>query len=304
MPRRRYWAAVAIALLVTGAGVALAVSGSGSSATGPAAAVLRYFADLEHGDAAAARTAGRLPPGRRTFLTDRVLAEQQRIAPIRGVAVDGVTQHGRRAVVRVDYRLGPRPVHAAIRTRERGGRWRLDRAAVAVVLDIHPAADRATLAGHALPNGPVLLFPGAVPIEFDTPYLAIAAGASVGFESPSALTLRVRLTHRGRSAAVEALGRALHRCLTTPRPDCPQPRGRVVPGTVRGGLAVPAGGHVRVTLGPQRAGVLDLHCRVRMPLRFERLDFRNRPHAVSGTFALRLHARAYAVAPLHIVWQP
>jgi hypothetical protein len=292
-----------MALLVTVAGALIAVSGSGSTARGPAAVVLRYFADLQRGDAAAAVAAGRLPAGRRTFLTDQVLAEQQGIAVIRSVAVTHLTQRGRHAVVRVRYGLGPRTVHAAIRLHQRDGRWLLDRVAVPVIVHVAPARNRAVLAGRPVPDGPVLLFPGAVPVTFDTAFVTSDA-ASVGFASAPDIRVRAGVSRRGRHAAVAALEQALRDCLVTPAPDCPQPEGRVVPGTVRSGLLSQPRGHVRVTLAPSPAGVVDLRERVRAQLQFHRLDFRDRPHSVSGTFALLMHARAYATAPLHVVWRP
>ena len=308
--RVAYWAAVVLGALLTVGGVVLATSAASGvgSGSGPAATVAGYFAALQRGDAAAALGYGPPPAGSRSLLTPVVLAEQQRVAPISGVSVRVVHRSGSRAVVHARYRLafssGPRVVSSSLQLR-RSGTWRLRQTAVRTRLQLAAGSERATLAGAPVPHGPVLLFPGAAPIRFDTPYLAVGpSSGSVAFGAPPTTVVRPVLTGPGRLAAVGAMSEALRGCLTAARPNpaCPLPPDRYVPGTMHGQMVGRLADNLQVRLVTSPAGVVDIAGHASAHVRYRRLTFRDRVVAGQGRLALPVHARAYAVAPLRIRW--
>lgn len=308
--RVAYWAAAVFAALLTVGGVVLATSaasGAGSG-NGPAATVTGYFAALQRGDAAAALGYGPPPSGSRALLTPAVLAEQQRVAPIRGVSVRVVRRSGSRAVVHVRYLLdfaaGQRVVTSSLRL-HRSGSWRLRQVAVRTRVQVASASERATLAGAAVPGSPVLLFPGAAPVRFDTPYLAVGpSGGSVAFGAPPTTVVRPVVTQAGRLAAAGAVSQALNRCVTAAQPDpaCPLPTERFIPGTVHGQVLGRLSDDLHVRLRATPAGLLDIAGHAPVRVRYQRLTFRDRVVTGQERFALPVHAQAYAVAPLRIRW--
>lgn len=303
---RRFWIAGAAAVLMLLAGVCLAVFGH-AAGSGPEGVVRGYYAALERADAPAALGYGRVPKGARALLTSAVLAEQQHIAPMSGFQVRQSWRAGSRAAVQVAYTLhfagGGHPVRDTVHLRLRGGVWRLTRVAVRTQLSVSAARERAAILGAPVPPGYALLFPGAVPLRFDTPYLTLAPGAgSVDFHSPPSTPIRVVVSTRGRQAARHAVRGALQDCLhrSAVRAGCPLPAARFVPGTLRGAVRGTPRLHVR--LATSTAGILDVTGRARVRLHYEKLTFRNREVPGVGTFPVSLHARGYAVAPLSLAW--
>lgn len=304
--RRRFWIAGAVAVLTLVAGVCLAVLGHATGA-GPEGVVRGYYAALERADAPAALGYGRVPTGSRALLSSAVLAEQQHVAPMSGFRVRQTWSAGSRAAVQVAYTLGfargPRDVRDTVHLRLRGGVWRLTRVAVRTQLSVTGAGERAAILGARIPRGYALLFPGAVPIRVDTPYLALApAAGSVDFHSPPSTPVRLVVSDRGRHAARSAVRGALQLCLrrASAGSGCPQPAGRFVPGTVHGAVVGVPRLHVR--LGSSAAGVLDVTGRARLRLSFTKLTFRNREVPGAATVPVSLHARGYAVVPLSLAW--
>ena len=300
--------AVALAALVGGSVVAVRAYQASSS---PAAAVTGYFAALQRADAPAALGFGALPPGPHALLTSAVLAAQQRIAPIRDVSVVSVDRSGDDATVGVTYTLGfatgARLVQDRVPLVYRGHAWRLVRTAAATQLHLAQAADRASILGSGVPDGAVLLFPGAVPISFDTAYLQLDAASSiVTLSGAGATDPTVQVSAPGRAAVLDALAAALHACLgpaATPDPRCPVPSDRYVPGSLRGSF--PAAALARVPLGvaDDPAGVIRIDAAA-LPVtgRYQLLDFNNQPLRRSGTVALPLTATSYAVSPIAVNW--
>src|SRR3954454_11020099 len=99
-----YWIAVVAAAALFGGGLALAYLGYAAT-SGPDGAVRGYYAALQRSDAPDALAFGSVPNGAHILLTGDVLAEQQRIAPMRGFSVVSTVQDGDRATVRVRYTL-------------------------------------------------------------------------------------------------------------------------------------------------------------------------------------------------------
>jgi hypothetical protein len=304
---------LAAAVFVTGAVVA--VRGYERSA-GPDGAVRGYFAALERGDAPAALGFGSLPAGADVLLTSTVLRDQQRIAAIADVRIGQVRRSGSRATVAVDYALrfagGTRQVADSVQVVHTGRRWRLTRTAVPTQIRLLQAVDRATILGAAVPDGTVLMFPGAVPVSFDTAYLQLAPGTdtvALNSAAPGGLAttnLTVQVSAAGRGTVLAAVTSALRACLArgaSADPTCPLPSDRYVPGSLRG--TFPASATARLTLGVSAdpSGVIEIdNATIPVTGRSTVLDFNNQPVARSGRISLPVTATIYPTTPVTIVW--
>ena len=287
-------------------GVVVAVRGAAMSDS-PATVVRDYFAALGRGDAAQALAYGTVPPGPRRLLTSLVLHEQQQIAPLRQLTVDGTEQRGDRATVTVHYSMAfaggrvststPIPLHRT------DGTWWLDRTAIGVVLAPTTARDRLAVLGAPVPTMRTLLFPGALPISPDTPYLELVPALDyVSFSTPSTVDVPVRVSSAGDDAVRKAVRSALTRCLRgSVDPACPLPTDRYIPGSMRGSVNRPLGGLIDLD---QRdpAGVLSYAGTPTMTGHWLRLDFHNMPVRTSGQVVLDVRASGYAVTPLRMRW--
>jgi len=305
-----FWAAVLVSVLALGGGTAVAYQAYRST-SGPDGAVRGYLAALADSDAAAALAFGDLPAGPHTLLTDAVLREQQRIAPIRRVQIVSVDRTGDRAAVAVRYRLefatGTQVVNDTVAVHKRGHAWRLDRTAVATDLHLAQALDRATVVGAAVPDGTVLAFPGAVPIRFDTPYLQLAAQtAGVSFARPNAGQGRVEVSDAGRAAVGAALDKALRGCLAAGKaaaPMCPLPSSRFVPGSLAGHITGRVADTMNLAVDDTAAGAIDVTGSVPFTGSYRELTFDNVAVHKQGTLQLPLASAAYPVSPIVIRWQ-
>jgi hypothetical protein len=287
-------------------GVVVAVRGAAAT-DGPATVVRDYFAALARGDAAKALAYGTVPEGPRRLLTSAALHEQLRIAPLRDVFVEGTQQHGNRATVTVHYTLafadGPvsRTVHVLLH--HSNGEWSLDRVAVGVVIAPTTARDRLAILGAPVPTSRTLLFPGALPIATDTPYLELVSALDfVSFDTSSVLDVPVRVSNAGETAVRTAVTDALNRCLTGSRDlTCPLPTDRYVPGTVRGRLNGPIGGLVDLDQHDP-AGLLTYAGTPTITGSWQRLDFHNVARHERAQVELDVRASGYATSPLQMRW--
>lgn len=306
--RRLFRSAVALALVLVVGGVLLAYVGYRQTA-GPAGAVKGYFAALRRGDAAEALGYGVVPDGAHTLLTSTVLRAQRHIATISNVSVVGVRRNADAATVDVRYdavfaadRLS---VTDSVPVTKHGSSWRLDRVAVPTTFDLLQASDRASIVGAAVPRQQVLVFPGAAPIELDTPYLEVEPDSSiVTFTGSRVTTINVVASTAGRAAVHKALASALASCVTArAAPTCPLPDGRSVPGSVRGTIAPNAVDGLPVSVTSDRTGALQLVGNVRVIGRYSVLDFDNVASISRGGFDLAVNALVYPVSPLTVHWQ-
>jgi hypothetical protein len=308
--RRLFWSTVLLALaaLVGGGGFAYVTY---AATAGPDGAVKGYFAALAKGDAPAALGFGDLPPGPTTLLTSTVLRVQQKIAPLRQVEIVSTDRSGDAATVRVRYQLdfgdGPQQVSEDVRVLRRTGSWRLARTAASTQLRVQEAADRATILGAKIPVGALLVFPGAVPISFDTPYLRLAAAtSSVALDSLGETDMTAQVTEGGRQAVHAAVLEALRGCLAGGAkvdPRCPLPTSRSVPGSLR--ATVSADGVRRaavIGLAASPTGVITISGNLKLTGGYAALDFNNQPVVEHGAVTLPLAASAYAAAPITIDW--
>lgn len=308
MRRRLYWVAVVCAAALLAGGVVVGIRGYAKTA-GADGVVRGYFAALARSDAADALAFGDIPAGPHTLLTATVLAEQQRIAPIRDVSVGPVRRSGDTAGVAVRYVLAfpTRPVAVSgtvgLHLADHG--WRLDRVAVATELDPGTARQRESIVGAGIPLGRTLMFPGALPVRLDTRYLQLDPDQdSVGLAPVAQTTIDVEISPAGRRAATAVVRADLHRCLAGPAdPTCPLPSERFVPGSVRGTLSGDLHA-ISVELASDPVGTLRVRGRATVTGSYERLDFRNRRIAGRGRVELAVDAVGYAVSPLRLRWTP
>jgi hypothetical protein len=311
-PARRhrglYWAAILLSLVAIAGGGVVAYLGY-QETSGPDGAVRGYFAALEDANAPRALSYGDLPPGPHPLLTSNVLREQQKIAPIRDVKIVSVQHTGRDATVTVSYDLafasGKAAVSDAVVVHHRGSTWQLAETAVPTAIRITQAADRATILGAGIPDGTTLLFPGAVPVRFDTPNLQVAAGTgAVAFTTGSEVDLRVQVSDAGRRAVAAALAAALRACFTpgvTADVRCPLPAGGYVPGSLSGHLTGNVAERMTLDVGSTGAGVIDVSGTVAFAGTFRRLDFDNIASTQHGTVQLPLDSTTYA-KPIKLQW--
>ncbi|HEX3335368.1 MAG TPA: hypothetical protein VHS54_02840 [Jatrophihabitans sp.] len=296
-----------VAVAATVGGAAIAYLGYTETA-GPSGAVRGYFAALARSDAAGALAFGDVPDGRRTLLTTTVLREQQRIAPLRDFSIVSTHRDGAKATVDVEYTLRfpgrEVPVAATVALHASSGDWRLDQTAISTELQAEGGRQRQSVLGGPIPTGPVLLFPGALPIRVDTPYLQLDPSRdSVSFGAPTTTSVYLDVTDRARSAMLAAVRAALNTCLTGARQyACPLPDGRSVPGSVHGRVTG-AMRTTRVYLDLQNpVGRIGFEASATITGRYRRLNFHNRPVSGPGHFSLDVSAAAYAVAPLTTTW--
>jgi hypothetical protein len=271
--------------------------------------VRSYFAALARGDAAGALAYGKVPPGPRPLLTSAVLREQQRIAPLRDVSVVSTEQHGTRARVDVEYTLAfpdkDQAVSARIRLHKSDGDWRLDKVAVPIELLPSGGRQRESILGARLPTRAMLMFPGAMPIRLDTPYLQLdPANDIVTFGLPGVASVGLDVSDVGRAAMTRAVRAALRRCVTGAQdPACPLPTERYVPGSIHG--AIKGGLRRRDVLveSQEPVGTLYLTGSARIAGSWQRLNFHNQRVSGHGHLDLALHALAYAKPPLRVRWE-
>jgi hypothetical protein len=314
--RRRHRGLFCLAVLVTGVaavgGGFVAVNGYLKS-PGPGSVVTSYFAALADGHASGALSYGSVPAGTRAYLNADVLREQLAIAPIGPVNIDSVSQDKKQAQVSVSYQLryarGAVTVKDVVPMIKRGRQWRLTQAAVPTKVGLAGSLNRAALAKAAIPSDPVPLFPGALPITFDTPNLQLSsAGSAVLFSAVDHTGLAVLMSANGIKAVRAALTAALTECLTATAagsPLCPLPGGtvRAVPGTLRGAVKPTAIAGLSVELTPDADGRVNITGTVDVDGHYQSLDFNNIATTATGpAISVPISARCFAFSPQSVTW--
>ncbi len=294
-----------VAVAMVAAGVVLTVSGYRAD-NGPGGAVRGYFTALARGKARTALAYGGVPGGTRKLLTFSVLHRQLQVAPVRDFAIEGVTRTGETAQVQVRYELGfagaPQKVTSTVPVTHRSGHWRLTAVAVPTLLRTATAQQRVVTFGPPPASGRWLVFPGALPLAFDTKLLTLdPATDHVEFGHPEQTAAVVDASAEGTEQARDTVLANLRACLagrgTT---TCPQPTERYVPGSLRGTLV--SGSSALSVSVTGAAGVLTVSGTLTVNGTYQRLTFSNRPVDGSGQVALPVAAQSYAVTPLRFVW--
>lgn len=292
--------AVAVAAILFVGGAVFAVVDYESEA-GPAHVVASYFHAVADGDAEAALGYGDVPAGDRSYLTADVLRAQLANGSIHAI------QTSRAAGGRVDvsYQLGGRTIDDVVGVVKRDGRWRLAASAVRTSVSLADAEQRAEFAGAAVPTDQPLLFPGALPIRFDTPSLELAPGAVVAFSGSTTTSLPVAVSAAGQNAVEAATKAALTACVAsaTPAALCPVPVAtgiRAVPASLHGTIVgTPT---IRATVAPEATGKLSISGSMTVDGTYQTLDYQNQPSVKTGSVTVTFTAWDYATDPTKIVW--
>jgi hypothetical protein len=247
-----FWFALLLAVALTLAGSSLAVGAYAADAM-PGTVVRAYFAALQRGDAAAALGYGVVPEdpiiadtdisAQHDLLTPGVLAAQNAVAPIEAFAVRRVHQSGHTANVDVTYTIDPpsgrQVVFDTVPVERHGHGWRLQETAVPEILNPGPGSGLASIAGSAVPSGQYDLFPGVLPVRYDTPNLQLGASSRVvRFFDSGTFSVDAEVSAAGRKAIAPSVDAALSACLagqSAAQPLCPVPDvDASVPGSLRG----------------------------------------------------------------------
>ena len=312
-PRRHrglFWIGLLVSAVLLVGGAAYAY-GSYRDSGGADGAVRGYLHALAQGDAPGALAYGSqaLDSKAATFLTSEVLRDQLKIAPIREIIVGGNMTSNGVTQVSFSYALafsrGQQRVSDKVNVRKIHGRWRLDKVAALVDLSMSQARDRATLAGAPFPDGNTLLFPGAVPVQYDNPYLRLTlATDAVQLSQTGDVELASELTPAARTAVEKQLAAMLAVCghggsATAAR--CPLPAGQVVPGSLSGTLT-PIASSLTVTVDDDYSGSITIDSDATFKGSYRQLDFNDIAQPHTGTVPVRVSASAYAVSPLTITF--
>jgi hypothetical protein len=303
MPRtsRGPWVALVLAVLLIAGGAVVATRGYRAD-SGPAGAVLGYYAALARGDAPTALAYGAAKPtGNTGLLTKDVLDQQNRASTPQDVRV----LHADDTTVLVQYRLFGAQVGDAVPVVRQDGRWALRSSAVAVTFAAATQQHRLLVGGAGVPAGPVLVFPGAAPARFDNPVLALSAGSrQVRFAGPPTIALTGELTDPGRQAVTAGVVAALDQCLAEPSPPCPLPAGgpRVVPGTLRGKPGADLAGALKLTVPPGADGRIDFSATLPVDGTYQQFDGENLPAPATGRVELTVAGHCFATDPRTIAW--
>ena len=313
-PRRHralFWAAIVVALAGLGGGAALAFTAYAEE-TSAEQVVMEYLTALADGDAAAALAYGDIPEGDRDLLTEEVLAVQLAIAPIRNFSVDVPAVSGDVASAEINYELGfeagPVTIDDTLQLVRDGRTWRIAEVAVPVTMRVTNGASRATLAGAQVPAGTQLVFPGALPISFDTENLGLAEESRVvRFAEEGDLEESAELSAAGEAAVSEALDAAFQACLdgTAAAPTlCPLPEdARAVPGSLAGTVTEPASEVVLIETAPGNDGLVRIFGEVTVTGDYQQLDFNNQRVVKTGAHVIELRAACYVTSPEMIIWR-
>lgn len=228
--RRRFTVALLAALLVLVGGLAYLASGVDVGSGTPSGTVVSYLQALARGDAGAALAAGSAPQDR-SLLTNDVLAQQQKLAPISHIQVLGMRTGDYGAVVHVSYRIGDQQVDDHVNVIRSSGDWRLASVAVDVEITGRGALPAITVFGKRVPtNRDVFVFPGALQLGAPGANLDVTPATAVitSPDIPALLTLGSSLTATGRQNGDAAIATALQGCAQSRSlapAQCPQQAG-------------------------------------------------------------------------------
>ncbi len=168
-------------------------------------------------------------------------------------------------------------------------------------LGLSTATARATLAGAAVPDAPTALFPGAVPVRFDTSELQVTHGA-VTFGAPADVTLTVSVSPAGRAVLKSAISGQLATCFGAgAQPQCPLPDDpRVVPGSLRGTVDTTGIDKLDYNVASLASGQIRVSGTLSFTGSYRRLDGNNIASSHRGTLTLQVRAVTPSVPPVRL----
>jgi hypothetical protein len=312
------WLAAVIALFALVGGGYLAVASYLSSAE-PGDVAMAYFNSLARGDAARALSYGPVPAGDRRYLSAEVLKAQLAAGAISAPQVISIAKtpgHPDSSTVNLSYRLttpdgASRTVTDVVPMIRKDRHWWLAASAVTTRVGLQQATQRATFAGTALPDQAVLLFPGALPITFDTPNLELSGiESTVQFNVSDNSRVGVEASPAGITAARSSVGTALAACLGASSTDvfCPAPGNgsstvRAVPGSLRGTLAPKATDGLTVTVPNDAHGLFVVAGTVTVNGKYLALSYTNVATPMTDpAISVMISAHCYASAVGPVTW--
>jgi len=194
----------------------------------PSDAVSGYLNALAAGDAATALSYAADPVQPGPFMTNKVLAQSIKRAPITDIQVPAVTDQ-QPSTVSATYRVGKTKVNTSYDVVKASGAWKLSA--------VHKTIDLGLVRSPSIPmliNGVkvksdfVDLLPGSYAFTTASPHLTYGPRNVVTITDPkgyaNVLDLRIALSDRGRKTAVSLANKSYDACLKTkvPRPrNCP-----------------------------------------------------------------------------------
>lgn len=309
--RRWFWSGVVVALAVTAIGSGAAVAGivqAGRVET----TVEDYFAAVAQGRAADALALGAIPDGDRRYLTSEVLEAQRDVGRISQVDIGTVTRSGSAAAVDVSYRLSAGgttfTVLDTVHLDQHGWRWRMTAVAAPVSVTADTASTRIALAGTALPTGPVLMFPGSLPLQINSDLLGLYRDETVArFAAPGSIDVVIAVSTAGQAAVAAALDAAVTACLDPANedPSCPTtvPGVPFVPMSMTGSLTqAPSVAGVTYEVLPDASGRIFASGTFQAQAKWKQLNFNNLSEAERGDLTLSYQATIPALEPIRVQW--
>lgn len=259
-----------------------------------------YFDALSRGDAPAVLALAAEAPTD-PMLTSTVLRQQLRIAPLSQVKTGPAHISGTSATVPVRYRLGfadgGKSVLDQATLVRHSNSWRLVTVARGVTLSPGSAAtQRLTLAGRPLPQGKVVLFPGAAPVLTDSGAVSVTNDPAVTLSDASSSypEIGVAVSEPARRQISAAVDKLLASCLKGAPADplCPSPDAvRPVPASLRGVATKKfAAANPKLYLDVDGHGVIDVAAEVPVRGSWQVWDFENQAVTKHGLTTVELSA--------------
>ncbi|WP_460744579.1 hypothetical protein [Mariniluteicoccus endophyticus] len=184
---------------------------------GLAGDAVKFFYDkLAAGDAEAVKGMAQTPPtGKADLLTNEVLAEAMKKAPIKDVSVSVSSVAGTRAYVNATYTIGDKTLQKPHELTRTDDVWKLTDIAADVSLGV--SGPKRSVNGKEVDAGRYLMFPGGYTVTTSNPMLVVTNGDFVVTDLQGTTGQRksidFEVSEAGRNASMEAARKALNDCV-------------------------------------------------------------------------------------------
>jgi hypothetical protein len=204
-------------------------SGVPQKAVRPSDAVAAYLQAVANGDATTALAYAADPAPTGPLLTNEVLAESQKRAPLTGIDVPVVDDQSAKSVS-ASYTLGSSAVSESFEVVKVADSWKIGHAVkdldVSLILD---GSVPVKINGVKVTEGSVAVLPGSYKFTTGLPYVSYGSKDVVLVKSPYAeadtYPIQSQLTKSGKKAAIAATKKSYSKCLSehslSPK-NCPQ----------------------------------------------------------------------------------